>query len=85
MNSDRIKKINRKKSGTGYGEYYEYVKHLHRWLGNLDQNAMAEASQEDIDSIMEWANKMMRESVERNEFAKWVNKGICCMVFFFAS
>ena len=73
MNSDRIKKINRKKSGTGHGKYYEYVKHLHRQVKNLDQNAMAEASQKDIDSIMEWAKNMMREPVERKEFAKWVN------------
>ena len=73
MNSKRIKKINRKKSATGHGEYYEYVKHLHRWVDNLDQNAMAEASQNDIDSIIEWTNDMMREPVERKEFAKWVN------------
>ena len=61
------------KSGTGHGKYYEYVKHLHRWVENLDQNAMSEASQKDIDSIMEWANNMMREPIERKEFAKWVN------------
>ena len=73
MNGDRIKKINRKKSGTGHGEYYEYVKHLHRWVDNLDQNAIAEASQDDIDSIIEWTNDMMREPVEGKEFAKWVN------------
>ena len=34
---------------------------------------MAEALQDDIDCVMQWANNMMRQPVERNEFAKWVN------------
>ena len=34
---------------------------------------MTEASQDDIDSIIEWTFDMMREQVERKKFAKWVN------------
>ena len=65
MNVNRIRKINRKVDG----DYYVNVKQLHKWVKYLDDHEMYKASENEIQNMIEWTNKMMDKPVERKQLA----------------
>ena len=69
MNVNRIKNINRKVNG----DYYENVKQLHKWVKYLDDHEMYKALNSEIQNIISWTNDMMKNPVDRKQFASWVN------------
>ena len=72
MSHDRVDKINRRKDKGKYGDYYQRVKDLKKWVQYLDQHSMKRASDTDVQNIVAWTKKTMQDPINQKEYAAWV-------------